>query len=358
MLYRVLSSKRTRLLSLTAVATVLLVSAAVAQDPSTDARRTRLGGLLSSDPAHGRLDVRLDDKPWIPADWAAAPLSATISDQNLSMRASLVHWGEHIDWSSTKKIEELKALWPAGSSIRKRPPSTSAPFDVWSTVDVQGLDTDAAKSRRSSVGADYKLDRSTVIGAAVEMRDTTAGASGALAEGDTTVAAYAAMRQLQWLTLDARAAWGQTSTSLPGHAFAATQNVLAARARGNWSFSSIRFTPSVSIGHGIDVAEDTLVRSETVRRSTIAIVPRLSRPIALGQGQTLEPFVTYKRELDLGSALGAAEQSSETHRSAGAGMTLVQPGGLSLSVSGDVLNLGAPAPPDLKGQLQLKVPLR
>lgn len=324
---------------------------------SLDARRARLGEMLTSDPTAGRLDPRLDGKPWIAQDWNAAPLAVTPGDENVALRASTTHWNAHNDWSTARRIEELKA---AGNPVAKayKPQRNDPALDVWSTLDVKSNDSTADRATGGGVGADYKLDRKTVLGAAVTMREK-APAGVPAAQEDYTVSTYVATRPSPNVTLDASVRWGETTNDLAGHAFASTQGAVTARMRGNWSFSDIRFTPSVSVARGVETSASGTAGEDALGHSTFAVEPRVSKPIPLGNGETLEPFLAYKRQLDIEqkSATSAGAAASST-RSAGAGVTLARPDAYSLSVTGGVEGLGATEPPNLKGQLQLKIPLR
>ena len=53
----------------------------------------------------------------------------------------------------------------APKPIRKAP----AAFDVWSKVDVKGLEGDAAETKRGTIGADYRLAKGALVGMSAEI---------------------------------------------------------------------------------------------------------------------------------------------------------------------------------------------
>jgi hypothetical protein len=330
---------------------------------STDLRHARLGEMVTSDPTQDRLDSRLDGKPWIGQEWSASPFAVTPTDDTVSMRTSLVQWGEHTQWSTAKRIDELKAANTANITMPKVVKPRDPALDVWSTVNVQGLDQDANRAKRGGVGADYKLDRGTVVGATMERRESemlAAGLGTQAAVDDYTLAAYFATRANSAVTFDARAQRGETNANLVGHAFATTQSAVAGRVRGNWSFENVRIAPSVSVAHGTDTPDSTRVSADAIEKNTVTLEPRVSHPIRLGGGQVLEPFVSFKRQIEIAPAISNRTAAGETRDAAGVGLTLSRPGGYSLSFSGDVDGIGgsSTAPPTQKGQLRFKVPLQ
>ena len=75
--------------------------------------------------------------------------------------------------------------------------------------------------------------------------------------------------------------------------------------------------------------------------STFSFAPRINHSFALDGGKTIEPFVTYKRQFDLGVQGGEAGMAGLVTDLAGAGLTFTNPNEYSLSVTTDLEGLGA-----------------
>lgn len=319
-------------------------------------RQSGLDQMFANDPAHGRLDSRLAGQSWISSEWASAPFAWTPSGSSLSMKTSAGHWGTLTDYRTMKRFEEAQALAPEGMILPKPVlGKRSMALDVWSTLDAASANLDPDRGIRGGVGADYKLNPNTVVGIAVDVRDGV-GNTDTLSEQGHTLAAYFALRPLPALTFDTTAQWGESGGSAAGQAFGAEQNSLQARLRGNWSIEQLRFTPTLAFSHGIehlDAAGDAL----STEKNAVTFTPRISRPFALDDGKTIEPFLQYQTELAVGSTdLGIAGEDDLT-RSAGAGLTFVNPNAYSLSVTTDVEGINQEEP-NLRSHLQLTVPLK
>lgn len=314
-----------------------------------DHRRAHLDDLIGDDPARGRLEGRLDGKPWIGQDWATLPLAVKPADQSLDVAASLQHLGSYEARRTQQKIEEAKRLAPGGLAMPKPPPAGPVMFDVWSKVEVSGLQSQASEARRGTVGADYKIMRGALVGVSAEVRDETS----ALAS-DTRLAAYFAVKPWSPLTFDAKAQWGEShAVTTPG--LVTTQGAVSARLKGNFVVEGLRLSPAVTVAHGVD--EASAVSGGTVEKSTIALTPRVSRPIELEGGAKLEPFLSLKSAMDFGGTEGGHGTVDTTH-GVGGGVTYKKPDAYSLSVTTDVEQVTSSEKSNVTGRLELKVPLR
>lgn len=316
-----------------------------------EGRLTHLGDLIDDDPTRGRLEGRLEDKPWIGQNWATLPVAVKPADQNLDVSASLQHLGSYEARRTQQKIEEAKGLAPKGLAIPK--PVVAAPtmLDVWSKVEVTGLESASGETRRSTVGADYKLARGALVGVSAAVRDE----SSTLAS-DTRLAAYFAVKPWSPVTFDAKAQWGEShAVTNPG--LVTTQNALTARLKGNFSYDGLRLAPALTVAHGVDEAD--AISGGAVEKSTIALTPRVSRPIDLKDGTKLEPFLSLKSALDFGTAAdGSGHEGVETTRGIGGGVTFAKPNAYSLSVTTGIEHTTSSDKSNVSGKLELKLPLR
>ncbi len=317
-----------------------------------DARRTRLGALIEDDPTRGRIDGRLEDKPWIGQDWATMPVAVKQAEQSVDIATSLQHLGSFEARRILQKIEEAKALAPKGLAMPKPSTTGPAPLDVWSKVEVKGLENEVAETKRSTVGADYRLARGALVGVSAELRDETP-----TLQQDTRLSAYFAIKPWSPVTLDAKAQWGE-SHGILDEGLVTTQSAVTARVRGNFKYEGLVLAPMASVAHGVDEAA-TDSRGGAVEKSTIAVAPRISRPVELGGAAKVEPFLSLKSAIDLGAAGdGAGYGVVDTTRAIGGGVTFSQPNAYSLSVTTDVEQAASSDRSNVKGRLELKLPLR
>ena len=322
---------------------------AMTSDPASactaQAGLSRLGERLAHDPAPGRLEARLDGKPWIAGAWSTTPFAVTPDDQNVTVKASLGQWSRYTEAMAALKIEEAKALAPAALPIPKAPVVTRSPLDVWSTVQVRGVNDDSGHDLTGAVGADYAVGRDALVGLAAEVRDPN----------NTGIATYFALSPVRSITVKGKAQWDESRSDV-----AASDTVVSAELHGAWSFGRVKFAPMLSIAQGKGTLADE-AGTHAIETRTLTVAPKISRPIPLASGQILEPFLTFKNESDihaLGSHADAEGRSSETKQSAGAGLNLAKPDSYALSVTTDLENLGSADETSLKSRLQLKVPLQ
>ena len=263
----------------------------------------------ADDAALLRFDGFDDGSPWIAQGAKAGagdalPLDVTPKDNGAgyAMRASAKAWRDYNDKMTAKRIEAAKSLAAKPIAVPKTPVTTEPPLDVWSTLEVQNGTAGVEGSSRTGVGADYTVSRKTKIGVAAE-RGATATAD------DDKVSAYFAYQALPALSVDTRAQWEA------------------------------------------ETGDPAAPKSE---KSSVIVAPRLSQPFVLEGGTKLEPFVTYKQEIDVSTS---GVDGAGTTNAVGTGVTLAKPDEYSLSVTTDVENVGQAAPSSVNSKLQLKLPL-
>lgn len=315
---------------------------------------SRLDALMSTDPTRGRTESRLNEKPWISDNWSVVPFALTPpSESSVTMRTSVGHWSAYTSRTLSKKIESAKAMAPESLKLPVPPAVPEYNLDVWSAVDVQGLDQDAAVAR-SEVGADYKLTKNSVAGVAVQLggNENVTGS-----DDDYMLSTYFGVRPLKPITLDASAAWGEKSETLLDEQATSERSVVTARARGEWQVNKIDITPEVSISHAEENVGSQAGQGST-EKSTLTFAPRISRKFELEDGQKIEPFVRYKNEVDVGAPDAAAgEDAWQAEGMLGAGIGLAKPDSYSLDISADVSDFDAEEEPNVKSRLKLKVPI-
>ena len=257
--------------------------------------------------------LQSDDVPWIAQTGVAPPLAVKPADTGVAMKTSLGQWRDFNAAMLAKRTEDSKAMTPKELQLPK-PPVMVSPLDVWSSLDVQGLARDADETTKAAVGADYKVSRSTTAGVAAERADTRA-ANGVGIQKNDSLAAHVTYQATPLLSVDAKTLW-EAGTAAAG------------------------------LGAG---------RTD---RSSVVVAPRIKYPIAVGGGQTIEPFVTVSDDFALSAAGPDAAGGKRNTLSAGTGVTLSKPKSYSLSVTADVEGVGAAEPANVKSKLQLSVPLQ
>jgi hypothetical protein len=258
--------------------------------------------------------ISADGLPWISQATTeaevSAPLSVNPTDVGVNLRASLGQIRDYNAQLTAMKIEAAKAFAPNVAPNAAPPPTPAAALDVWTSFDVQGIQGHVDQTTRAGVGADYKLTSTTSVGVAAESGETKGST---LIQDDHKLTAYLAFRAAPAITIDARTEWQAATPSL-----------------------------------GAAASE----------RRSISVAPRLGKAYAVGGGETLEPFVTYRQAFDIDATGSDAAAGLSTTQSAGAGLTYAKTDSYSLSMSTDVENLGAKEAANISSKLQFKLPLQ
>ncbi|MBS0269262.1 MAG: hypothetical protein JSS54_09805 [Proteobacteria bacterium] len=254
-----------------------------------------------------------DGLPWIALSKGTVPSKFNANDGSMSVRTSL---GTLRDYNS-RTVSVQQAEYAADPYTLKLPKTAAAPntpVDVWSNIDLSGLDNASSQSSRVGFGADYKISRKASVGLVLERGDARSSATSGVAQ-DQKAAAYVTLQAVPMFSIDARTEWEANGGS------ASTTG--------------------------------------TAEKSAFILAPKVNHSFSLDGGSTLEPFVTYKRAFDLSTNHKEMTDSSFDTTSAGAGVTYTKPDAYSLSVTADVDNLGASTEPQsLSSKFQLSVPIR
>lgn len=247
----------------------------------------------------------------------APPVAVRLLDEGLSAQTSLGSWRDYNAQVLTRKVEEgAKELTPKEAGRAKVGTAPSAPLDLWTKLEVQGLASDTAGRIRTGLGADYKVSRSTKIGVSAEHLGVLEG--GTEAPLMDKVGAYVTVRPVPTLSIETR---GQLQAERPGAVM------------------------------GADGAQPGIAEEPS-----LLIKSRVAKQFSLSEGSTIEPFVMLGHQLgsnavDEGGSMGLAE-------SAGIGVTVSRGESYALSVTADVDNVAVPDKAEATSKVQLKVPLR
>jgi hypothetical protein len=251
-----------------------------------------------------------DTRPALADQPAPLPMTMSTTGTGLAVRTSLGTLQDYNAQITTRKLEAAKSMAPSSLAMPKAPAQAKPAIDVWSAIDAQGLDGDSGRRMRTDAGIDYRISKSANVGVVAERVETSQGPA-QKAANDEKLAAYASFKALSAVSIDTRTEW---QTSIAG-------------------------------------SETGQASSE---KGAIIVAPKVNHTFALGGGQTLEPFITVKREIDLVQS----GQKAVNVDSAGAGVTLAKPDAYSLSVTTDVSGMGGAEPANVNSRLQFKLPLQ
>ncbi|MFM1815787.1 MAG: hypothetical protein RLZ98_2482 [Pseudomonadota bacterium] len=291
---------------------------------------------------------------------AAQPLAATSGEGATLMHMSVSQWRAHQARLAAEKMARAKAA--VGQKDAKKPsPVRRKPLvDVWTTTKVEGGDAYAdTRARHSKVGVGVDVGKGLKVGTVAEFdsREQQLDAGGATTATGRTymVGPFATAKITERLTLDARAAWGESEDAVAGAgSIAADRSQADVRLKGNWQAGKWRFTPHAAWSRATE--DDGAL---PVTRETVTVTPEFRRELNLEGGAKLEPFVHYKSTLDLGYAKGLDALEHNGVKSAiGGGFKFSEKDKYRLEATTEVEGLGGQDDSNLKSRLQITVPLK
>jgi hypothetical protein len=258
------------------------------------------------------------EKNELPRDMQTSPTVATRplpvaivpSETGAVARTSLQVWRDYNNQMNQRKMDGVTVLAPPSLALPKAPVETKGTIDVWSSLDAHGFDSETGKTVRAGAGVNYPVSTNANIGVVAERASTNSGTADKTGSDDK-LAAYVAFKASPVITIDARAQFENNSGSSPA-------------------------SPD---------------------KNAFFVAPRINKSFALDGGQTLEPYVTIKSEIDLAETAPKFGNSVPID-SAGAGVTLGKPDAYSLSVKTDVSGMGRAESPVINSGLEFKVPLK
>jgi hypothetical protein len=284
---------------------------------------------------------------------ALTRLPATFSEDLTLLYPSLA-----IDLDETELTKRLDApspqvTWPPPLLMAPKPAEEAAMLGSWSKSETErnGEDT----RTRSGAGVNYKPSTSATIGMTVESEENNVDAS--LTE-QTKLAATFGLKPSPLLTFEATAAWAhQNAGNLVSLGTQSAQNELSARIKGDWQLGAFKLAPNLTVAHATEVGAPDI---PSATKGTVVVAPTISRPVTLDHAQALEPFLTFKQEMDLNAPalhVGSAIKTETTTRSVGGGVKLEDRGTYSLSVGTNIENLEAERQ-SLRSEFRVNVPLK
>lgn len=253
----------------------------------------------------GTRSVCLGDVPEMQVNAAtgivvAPPVAVVPVDTGLAATTSLTSWRDFNAAHLSQKVEQSLGR---GAAI---PPSRVPPLpvDVWTRVQLDDRPNGSEQGLRFAAGADYKLNSRSTVG--VTMNTDPHGSSA-----------------------------GSASETLGAYANFALLPEFIVEAKGKWAMAN---------------AAPLDPKSET---STVTLAPRISRTYLLESGQTIQPFLLLRSEIELDQTL-----PSSMSPSAGVGLTIKEPQSYDLSVTTTIDDVEQhPDQAHVNSKVQLKIPL-
>lgn len=264
----------------------------------------------------GQARVETVAKPLVsPADTASGPLPLAVKPGagGASARASLQTLRDYNAQLTARKVEAARAASADQMPALKPPGAPQSSLDIWSSLDAQGFESEASRAVKTAAGLDYKVIQNTSVGLAAERSAQAAPGADLGSANDAKVSAYVAFKAVPALSIDARSQWERVQTFENGLTAAASE------------------------------------------KTSVIVTPRVGRAFAIDGAHTLEPYVQWKREIDLGVKDPSAIAASN---SAGAGVNFSKSGSYAVSVTADVTSPASlSTAPNLSSRMQFKLPL-
>jgi len=267
---------------------------------------------------------------------------------------------------------------PATASLRAiRPPNG---LDVWLQADgnryslgeQEKAPQESDATDLSGGGLKFKVLPEIMIGALVnfdQQGEQLIKAPLSLSDRGWMAGPMATVQLVPGISLDARAAWGESRPAAPFSAasgLGAERRLVNARLANTQTFGHWRFSPSVVVNyveeeqHFAGLSTEGGPARQTFGSGRVDIRPELSYRLDLGDSTFIEPKAAISSFWDIDSLSRLAPGSSEQDMriKAEAGVTIGTVTGTKLQATGGVEEGGAGAEDIWSGRFQLSVPLK
>jgi hypothetical protein len=317
------------------------------------------------------------------ADTPAAATGATLPMQ-LRFGTSL---SSALRASSENEQRKIAGLAPMGLGRLAKPSAPVwTPFDIWVEGryaqfrdDAQGAGIDGHFGL-VSVGADYVLNRSLLIGAMVQYDDFSQSSGGDQTDvsGHGYLAGpYATLRLTDNMFWQLRGAWGRSWNDVSPFmtytdSFTSTRWLVSSTLSGRWQAGAWTLKPSATLAYIEDASDayhDTfgvLIPKVTSSLGQFKVGPVVSYRAIFADGTVVEPYAgiqvigTLAHDTDvsgLGAIDGDAAGPSGARGKIELGIKSDLPAGLNLDVSGSYDGVGASDYSAVSGRAAIRVPL-
>lgn len=324
---------------------------------ATDLFEQRLGRTLSDTTTQRQLQERISGKAYDPASHGYGPVDiGARGDGNAAVvGSSIAGIRAYLSAEDKRRMEEAAKLAPKGLELPKPKSALPNRLDVWTSTEITGLTTPDTQGLTSRVGADYRLQKGTVVGASVEGENLK---SAGIENEGFLAGPYLATEIAPGVSLTARSAWGVGQDNADGldSPASADRELHQAGIDAKWKFGKTTLNPKATFSQGREASDDSRTGVETRK---LTFNPRVVRPFELESGQRVEAYVDFTAGLnvdEISTASGTLE-NLDTERGIGAGVTVSRKDAYSLKATTDVKGLGDDDKRAFGANLKLDVPL-
>lgn len=285
----------------------------------------------------------------------AAPVIVTPADQAALMEMSVRQWRAYNQQREAEKFSEAQAATPYTLVLPKPPPSAHTNVDVWSRTRFDSAVLGApTHGYTSDAGSDIAVGKDVRVGASVHL-DKHAGPSA----GETNsymAGPYVGLQVAPNVTVDAKTAWGASRDANAKNGLAVRdRQESSAQVSGAWTWNTVTVAPSAAVVHNKERQRGGTSARDA--RTRLDLRPELRRPIELDSGDVIEPFVNAEGSVELGGS-GSAEHAGDGGLGkVGAGVSYSHGSDYSLRATTGVEGFGAQDDREVKGRVDVTVPL-
>ncbi len=285
--------------------------------------------------------------------------------------------------ADARKLTDAGLGFSGGGSFGR--PARANPFDIWVEAKYAGFADNRANADLTghfgvvSIGADYVLSRSLLVGTMVQF-DSLQQRSGSRAtdvRGHGWLAGpYATLRLSPNVFWQVRGAWGQSSNTVSPFltytdSFDSTRWLVSSTLAGRWRSGAWSFRPSASISYMEDVSRsyaDTfglVIPSVKSSLGQAKAGPEVSYRLDLGHTviephagvQVIYNFANETSAAGFGQVGGEATGPAGTRGRVELGVRALTSGGIGLDVSGGYDGIGTGSYSAVTGKAMVRVPL-
>ncbi len=333
---------------------------------SRELMQRRVDRTLATDPANERIDKRFNQT----GAAEAQPFAIAPDGKNTNFNTSLTQWGSAITGAEKARFEKAREeLAKKKIKLPRELTAANPKLDVWARAHHTAFEADDRKvgdALTTYVGADYKVRRDLLVGGMVQVDETERGidanAPGSVAGQAYMAGPYMAYRVTPGITLDAKTAIGVAEDSAvadTGSADFATNRMLSeARVTSNVAIDKWTLTQKGAVTYIDERSSASVpgVAGSAVDATRLSVGPELKRPIDAGDGKSLEPFVFYKKSLNLDR--GGPLDLSGSQDIVGGGVSLNKQNAYQIRATADFTETQAEKLDNsVAGRVQVNVPL-
>ena len=333
---------------------------------SRELMQRRVDRTLATDPANERIDKRFNQS----GAAEAQPFAIAPDGKNTNFNTSLTQWGSAITGAEKARLEKARdELAKKKIKLPREIVAANPKLDVWARAHHTPFEADDRKvgdALTTYVGADYKLRRDVLVGGMVQVdeteRGTDASAAGSVAGQAYMAGPYMAYRVTPGITVDAKTAFGVAQDSAVADTesadFATNRMLSEARVTSNVAIDKWTLSQKGAVTYIDERSSASMpgVAGAAVDATRLSVGPELKRPIDAGDGKSLEPFVFYKKSLNLDR--GGPLDLSGSQDTVGGGVSLNKQNAYQIRATADFTETQAEKVDNaVAGRVQVNVPL-